>query len=88
MILDLASLKPTLVLFDHAFILLISILAKFSPSLTGSPLMIYRMSSENCTVLVRLLKVIFNIVLYCMFQRPGPQREIWVHPLRISLWIR
>ena len=62
MVLDLASLKPTLFLFDHAFILLISMLAKFSASLTDSPLMINRRSSANATAVVRLVKL--SVILY------------------------
>ena len=75
MVLDLASLKPTLFLFDHAFILLISMLAKFSASLTDSSLVINRRSSANATAVARLVKLRFSIVLYCMFQRPGQQHK-------------
>jgi len=81
MVLDLVSLKPTLFVFDHAFILLISMLAKFSASLTDSPLMINRRSSANTTAVVRLVKLRFSIVLYSMFQRHGAQHEPWGHPL-------
>jgi len=43
----LASLKPTLFLFDHAFMLLTYMLAKLSASLSDSPLMINRISSRS-----------------------------------------
>ena len=62
-ILDLASLKPNLFLFDHAFILFISMFAKFSASLTDSPLMINRRSSANAIAVVRLVKLSFCIVI-------------------------
>ena len=75
MVLDLASLKLTLFLFDHAFILLISMFAQFSVSLTDSPLVIIGRSSASATAAVRLVKLRFSVVLYCMFQRPGPQHE-------------
>jgi len=86
--LDLASLKPNLFLFDEAFILLISMFAKFSAALTDSPLVINRRPSANATAVVRLVTLRFSIVLYCTFQRPGPQHEPWGHTLRTSLWIR
>ena len=86
MVLDLASLKPTLFLLDHAFILLISMFAKLSASLTDSSLVINR-SSANATAVVCLVKLRFSIELYCMFQSPSPQHEPWGHPLRTSLWI-
>ena len=67
MVLDLASLKPTLFLFDNAFILLISVFAKFSALVTDSPLVISR-SSANAAAVVRSVKLRLSIVLYCMFQ--------------------
>ena len=43
---DFASLNSILFLLDHEFILLISIFAKFSASLTDSPLVINRSSAK------------------------------------------
>jgi len=67
MVLDLVSLKPTLFPFDREFMMLISMLAMFSASLTNSPLMINRKSSAYATAFVRFVNLRFSIVLCCMF---------------------
>ena len=62
--LDFSSLKPTLFLFDHAVILLISKFEKFSALLTVSPLITSIRSSANTTSFVRLVNLRFSKEFY------------------------
>jgi len=64
MLLDLTSLKPTIFLFDHAFILLISMLAEFTSSLTESPQTYHRKFSANANDDERLAMLRYSI-LFC-----------------------
>jgi len=75
MVLVLHSFKPNFFLFDNAFNLHISVLAKFPASLSDFPLMFNRRSSANAVAVVDLVNLGFIILLYCMSQRPRPHHE-------------
>ena len=81
MILDLNSLNPTFFLFDHGFILLISMLAEFTSSVNDSPLMFIIKLTANANAYVRLVMLRFIILLYCMLQKSSLQHETWGHTL-------
>ena len=82
-ILDFSSLNVTLLLLDHAVILLTSQFEKFSASLTVFPLTASIRSSANATALVRLVNLRFSRDLYRVFQNPG-QQDPCSYPLLTS----
>jgi hypothetical protein len=83
-VLDFSSFKCVLLAVAHAENFVSSVFEMFSASVTVFPLVARIRLSANAMVLVRCVKLRFKRELYKILYRPGPQNELWGHPLVIS----